>query len=265
MSELYISELAIYPVKSLAQVVLDESRIDRFGLVQDRRWMVIDRDGVFITQRQHARMCLVQPEFSGNKLKLKAPGMSDLIVADADEKIIRRVTVWEDKCNAYDCGNDAAEWLSQFLEIDCRLMYFPEDENRLVDQKYANSGDHTAFSDGFPILLTSNASLDDLNSKLDKSVPMQRFRSNIVISGCKPFEEDNWRILRIGELTLNVVKPCSRCSIPNIDVATADRCEEPIKALSTYRKKNNKIFFGQNVIANGKGVLRKGMSVEIIE
>ena len=121
-------------------------------------------------------------------------------------------------------------------------MFFPADENRLVDQVYAKPGDHTAFSDGFPLLLLSQASLDDLNSKLNTPVPMSRFRPNLVVSGCEPFAEDNWRILRIGELTLYVVKPCSRCVIPNIDVITAKRSAEPAKTLSGYRKRNNKIF-----------------------
>ena len=265
MSELYVSELAIYPVKSLAQIVLDESRIGRFGLEYDRRWMIVDRHGCFVTQRQHARMCLVQTELSGSELQLKAPGMLDLIVAVADDKIKHKVIVWEDECHAYDCGDETAEWLSKFLEIDCRLMYFPEEEDRLVDQEYANAGDYTAFSDGFPVLLTSQASLDDLNSRLDKPVPMSRFRPNIVVTGCDAFEEDEWRLIRIGDLTMRVVKPCSRCTIPTIDITTAEKSSEPIKTLSQYRKRDNKIFFGQNIIVNGQGLIKKGMAVEVLE
>jgi len=265
MSELYVSELAIYPVKSLAQIVLNESRIGRFGLEYDRQWMIVDKDGYFVTQRQNARMCMVQPEYFGNRLKLKAPGMRELLVTVNDYKTKHKVIVWEDECDAYDCGDEAAEWLSQFLAIDCRLMLFPEDEDRLVDQTYAEPIDYTAFSDGFPILLISQASLDDLNHKLEKPVSMLRFRPNLVVAGCSPYAEDGWKLLRIGDLTLRVVKPCSRCAIPNIDVATAKRTAEPAKTLSSYRKKNNKIFFGQNVIANGNGLLQKGMPVEILE
>lgn len=265
MTDLYVSELAIYPVKSLAQITLDESRIDRFGLVNDRRWMVVDQNGVFISQRQYAKMCLIQPVFINNKLTLKASGSKDLKVTSVNVNTRHKVVVWQDECNAYDCGDDVADWLSEFLDVKCRLMYFPKDENRLVDQMYAKSTDHTAFSDGFPILLISQASLDDLNSKLEMPVPMSRFRPNLIVSGCPPFAEDDWKTIRIGELLLNVVKPCSRCTIPNIDSTTAERGIEPAKTLSGYRKTNNKIYFGQNVIPNGEGFIQKSMPVEIVQ
>jgi uncharacterized protein len=265
MTRLYVSELAIYPVKSLSQILLDESKVSRFGLEKDRRWMVVDKSRKFVTQRQQARMCLVQTDLLDDVLKLSAPGMPDLSVAVVNKKTKHKVVIWEDECQVHDCGDMPAKWLSEFLHIDCRLVYFPEDENRLIDQVYASSDDHTAFSDGFPVLLTSQASLNDLNSKLAKSVPMSRFRPNLVVTGCDAFAEDNWRVIRIGDLTMRVVKPCSRCVIPTIDTSTGKKSSEPIKTLSQYRKRNNKIFFGQNVIANGTGFIKKGMTVEILE
>lgn len=166
---------------------------------------------------------------------------------------------------ALDCGDEAAAWLSRFLEMECRLVFFPEDEIRQVDPTYARSGDRTAFSDGFPVLLISQASLDDLNRRLKTPVAMRRFRPNLVVSGCEPFAEDGWKQIRVGEVTFRVVKPCSRCVIPNIDPDTAEKSAEPTRTLSGFRRRENKIFFGQNLIADGMGKLELGMPVEVLE
>ncbi len=264
MTELRVSELAIYPVKSLAGIALQSASVERFGLANDRRWMVVDADGRFLTQRQHARMCLIQPVLQGDELRLRAEGMPDLTVLHPAGRNKRRVTVWDDQCNALDCGDEAAAWLSRFLTIDCRLVYFPADEVRAVDPRYARPGDRTAFSDGFPLLLISQASLDDLNSRLDIPIVMARFRPNLVVQGCAAFAEDDWQEMRIGDLRFRIVKPCSRCTIPGIDPATGERGPEPLRTLAGYRKRDDKIFFGQNVIADGRGEIRVGMNVELI-
>ena len=180
---------------------------------------------------------------------------------------VKKVTVkiWQDECQAYDAGEEAAKWLSMALSIECRLVYFPDDEFRQIDLSYANKGEGTAFSDGFPILLISNASLNDLNARLANPITMQHFRPNLVVSGCNPFEEDNWKKIQIGNIVFRIVKPCSRCIIPNINIETAMRESEPIKTLSSYRKRDSKIFFGQNIIADSLGNIDLGMSIEIIE
>ena len=260
-----LSGLAIYPVKSFAQIPLSTARVHRFGLLHDRRWMLVDASGHFITQRQLARMCLIQPELHGADLMLRAPGMPALAVPAPRTEDKRRVTVWEDGCDGLDCGDAVAEWLGRFLSSDCRLVFFAENEVRPVDSRYAQAGDRTAFSDGFPLLLIAQASLDDLNSRLDTPIAMSRFRPNLVVSGCAAFAEDGWRRIRIGEISFRVVKPCSRCSIPAIDPTTGERGHEPTRTLSRYRMRENKIFFGQNVIADGQGEIRVGMPVEILE
>lgn len=269
MSNLVISELAIYPVKSMRQIQLDKSSLQFGGLKYDRRWMVVDTDGVMITQRKVARLCLIQPELISPEIDcgliLSAPNMAAIKVPVPDGCVIRNIKVWNDECSAYDGGNEVADWLSLFLEIECRLVYFPDNEIRIVDQNYAAPNDQIAFSDGFPLLLTSQASLDDLNSRLDENIPMVRFRPNIVISGCEAFAEDDWKQLKVGDITLRIVKPCARCIIPNIDIVTASRCKEPIKTLITYRKRDNKIIFGQNAIADGEGVIEPGMEVDVAE
>lgn len=262
-----LSELSIYPVKSCGGIALSQASLSPFGLESDRRWMVVDQQGNMLTQRTLARMCLVQTQLHNAQLTLSAPGMTNLSmpvlanIASAGTK----ATVWEDTCNAYDCGDMAASWFSEFLKTPARLVYFPEDEFRQVDLSYARKGDKTAFSDGFPYLLISQASLDDLNRRLAIPVEMNRFRPNLVVSGCNAYEEDLWKRIRIGSIEFSLVKPCSRCIIPSINPATAKKSAEPVKTLASYRMTNNNIFFGQNIIAQGTGMVELGMPVEILE
>ena len=265
MTNIAVSGLSIYPVKSCREIKLNSATVGPFGLENDRRWMVVDEKGFMITQRKVAEMCLINVELTDEGIILKNSSMNKIFVSTPiiNQKVI--VKVWADECQAYDAGDAAAEWLSTALSQQCRLVYFPYDEFRQVDLVYANQGEKTAFSDGFPLLLISQASLDDLNSRLTTSITMARFRPNIVISGCQPFAEDSWKKIRIGSMTLRIVKACSRCIIPNINIETAKREDEPIKTLATYRKRDRKIFFGQNVIADDLGKLDVGMEVEIIE
>lgn len=264
MREIIISSLAIYPVKSMRQVEIESATIDMGGLKDDRRWMVVDATGAMVTQRQQSRLCLIQPELVADGLCLRTSTMPDINIATPTGDDYVKVKVWNDTCNALDAGNEISLWLSQFLDMTCRLVYFPDNEVRVVDQIYANREDRTAFSDGFPVLLLSQASIDDLNSRLDIPVPMARFRPNIVIDGCEPYAEDGCHQLRIGEFTLRIVKPCSRCVIPSIDIDSAERTGEPTRTLSRYRRKDNKILFGQNGVIDGVGVIKTGMSVEMV-
>ena len=259
-----VSQLAIYPVKSMRQIALGNAVIDMGGLKNDRRWMVVDTEGRMITQRQQSKLCLIQPELLDDGLCLHANGTSDLTITIPDGNKTQDVVVWGDSCRAHDAGAAAGQWLTEFLGVACSLVYFPDSEVRTVDQTFAQEDDRTAFSDGFPVLLISQASLDDLNRRLVSPLPMARFRPNIVISGCEPYAEDDWKHLKVGDVTLRIVKPCSRCVIPSIDIETAERTGEPTKTLSQYRRKDNKIYFGQNGILDGCGLVEVGMSVEII-
>lgn len=265
MTKIKVSSLSIYPVKSCRNIYQQSARVEAFGLENDRRWMVVDEKGVMLTQRKISKMCLIQPEVVEAGLVLKTSGMDDLYVETplSNKKI--SVKVWDDECQAYHAGDEAANWLSHVLSIKCRLVYFSNEEFRQVDLNYANAGDKTAFSDGFPFLLISQASLDDLNSRSTSPVPMNRFRPNIVVTGCEPFAEDKWKKIQIGNITFRIVKPCSRCVIPSINIETAEREDEPLKTLIAYRKRDNKIFFGQNVIADSEGDITVGMPVEVIE
>ena len=265
MTDFTVSQLSIYPVKSCRGINLQSTSAEDFGLKNDRRWMVVDESGVMLTQRKLSSMCLINVTLTEAGIQLSTSAMESLQVTIPISANILKVKVWNDECMAYDAGDEAANWLSQFLNISCRLVYFPEDEIRQVDLDYANEGDKTAFSDGFPLLLISQASLDDLNSRLDNPISMNRFRPNIVVEGCQPYEEDSWKKIKIGDIDYSIVKPCSRCVIPSINPETAEREKEPTKTLITYRKRDNKIFFGQNVIAQATGKIDVGMHVEIIE
>lgn len=262
---LSISELYIYPVKSCRGIKLNTSEVELFGLKHDRRWMLVDPEGVMLTLRKLSRMCLIQPELTLSGICLSAISMQDLMVDIPNQNKTRKVNVWDDIVDAYDAGDEASTWLSIFLKTECRLVYFPDNGFRQVDQTYAQKGDKTAFSDGFPLLLISQASLDDLNQRMESPITIHRFRPNIVIEGCVPFAEDLWKKIRIGNIVFRLVKPCSRCVIPSINIETAEKENEPTRTLASYRRRENKIYFGQNVIAEGEGVIKIGMAVDLNE
>jgi uncharacterized protein YcbX len=266
MSGIRLSALYRYPVKSLAGESLSQARLDAFGLHRDRRWMLVDREGRFLSQRELPRMALISARLQAQGLVLQAPGNEDLSVwypgAEAERV---QVKVWNDRCLAQRVASLADAWLSDFLGQVCRLVYMPDESVRPLDPRYAKPQDRTAFTDGFPLLLISQASLDDLNSRLAEPLPMLRFRPNLVMEGCAPYAEDGWRRIRIGELTLRVVKPCSRCKITTVDPYTGESGSEPLKTLADYRRRGNEVYFGQNLLHDGPGELALGMPVEVLE
>jgi uncharacterized protein YcbX len=266
MSGVILSAIYRYPVKSLRGQAFDRLDVGRRGLIHDRRWMVVDAQGRFLTQRQLPRMSLIDASVDdGGGLWLAAPGMSALDLPDGESGAQIRVQVWGDEVNAGPVSGDADGWLSEFLGQDCRLVVMPEKTRRAVDPQFATPADEVGFADGFPFLLISQASLDDLNNRLTTPVPMLRFRPNLVVSGCSAFAEDGWKRIRIGELVFRVAKPCSRCVIPTIDFTTAERAREPLQTLMQYRRRDNKVYFGQNLLHEGGGALEVGLPVEILE
>jgi hypothetical protein len=187
-----------------------------------------------------------------------------------DRKNAPRVEVglWGGRGDAEDLGEHAADWFSSFLQTRCRLVRFPDDGFRPVDPDYARFEARVAFADGFPVLLTSESSLKELNARMDGGggrVPMDRFRPNLVVRGSEPFEEDRWRQIRVGELVLDVVKPCARCKITTVDQITGKTGTEPLATLAGFRKRDNEVLFGQNCVHHGPGSVRVGDEVEILE
>lgn len=265
-STLTLSALYFYPVKSLRGLRLQRAPVDRRGIHYDRHWLVVDGDGRFLTQRQQPRMALIHCALTPTGLRLSAPGMVDLDVDFAPVQTDpASVEIWHDHCLAHGAGADAAAWLSRFLGLECRLYYMPDETRRAVDPAYADERDQVGFADGFPFLLISEASLQDLNSRLQTAVSMIRFRPNLVVSGCEPYAEDSWRRIRIGGITFRVAKPCSRCVIPTINPETACKEREPLRTLGGYRRKGNKVLFGQNLLHDVSGELKVGSRIEVLE
>ncbi|MCU0766508.1 MAG: MOSC N-terminal beta barrel domain-containing protein [Gammaproteobacteria bacterium] len=260
-----VSELWVYPVKSCRGIALEQAEIGPRGIRWDRHWMVVDTAGQFLTQRQLPAMALVRTALRDDGLALEAPGRAPITVPyDAGEERIR-VRVWGDEVPARAVSTAADRWLTDVLTAPCRLVSFPDDAPRAVDAQYGRPGDETAFSDGFPLLLIGQGSLDDLNVRLREPLPMRRFRPNLVVAGAAPYAEDDWRRVRAGALELRVVKPCSRCAITTVDPERGVRDGgEPLDTLARYRRRNGRVYFGQNVIPDGPGVLRIGDAVAVL-
>lgn len=260
-----VSALFRYPIKSCRGAPLEEAALDPRGIVGDRRLMVVDPEGNFLTQRQLARMALIVPRLDGDRLSVQAPGTSELTVRCGNEGPRLEAQVWGDRCLAVDQGGAAAEWFSAFLEKPCRLVRMADSHVRRT-KRARRPGDQVSFADAYPLLLISEASLEDLNARLPAPLPMNRFRPNIVVSGCKPYAEDGWRTIRAGAVGLDVVKPCVRCVITTTDQQTAARGVEPLRTLATYRRTaDGGVMFGQNLLHHGPGALRVGDPVEVVE
>jgi len=263
---LQVSELFIYPIKSLPGVSVTEALVTDRGFEHDRRWMLADENGLFISQREAAEMTQLQVSIGKHSLYVThrtKPGGLDIPVGEPASGNICMVTVWDDICPAAYVSETADDWFSSMLGINCRMVYMTDDSRRPVDQAYA-PGDHiTSFSDGYPFLLVGQASLDDLNRRMDMKLPIDRFRPNIVFTGGRAFEEDLMDEIRINSVNFNGVKLCARCPIPTINQQTGEKGKEPLKTLAKYRLRNNKVYFGQNLVHSGEGVVRVGDVLEV--
>lgn len=270
-----LSALAVYPIKSCAGVALQQAQVVETGLDFDRAWMVVDPHGEMLTQRELPRLALVQPQFRHSELLLRAPGMLGLHLQLDTVETATRVRVWDDVVKAYDMGALAAQWFSDFLGTQARLVRFDPEQQRLSEAAWTGSIQaENSFSDGFPLLVVNQASLDDLNARLAAkglaAATLQRFRPNLVLSGLQPFDEDHIDELDIetdeGQVRLRLVKPCVRCDIPNVDPGSAQKSSEPGATLAGFRadaRLHGGITFGINaIIVGGQGFsLRSGQSV----
>jgi uncharacterized protein YcbX len=261
-----VSELNVYPIKSARGIAVDRWDIDEFGFRLDRRWMVIRPDNSFMSQRKYPRMALISVQLVDDQLLLSAPGMEPLKVSTAPPAgQPLSVVVWDDTIRAVLAGQEAARWITEFLELPCRLVYLPADSVRPIDPVYALGGDRVGFADAYPILLISRESLDDLNRRLEEPIPMNRFRPNIVVTGADAYGEDRWKRFRIAGMEFFGVKPCARCVLTTVDQSTGLPGQEPLRTLAEYRRFGGKILFGQNVIHRGTGTLSIGDRLEVVE
>ena len=255
---LRVSQLNIYPIKSLGGISLDLVRVTDRGLYLDRRWMLVDEGGTFMTQREFPKMALIRPALAADGLLLMSALHPDPLPVSMHGHSHVRVRVWDDICEAQYVGTAADAWFSTALGVTCRLVYMPDSSRRTVDPNYVPEGGITSFADGYPFLLIGQASLDDLNGRLEQPLPMDRFRPNIVFTGGEPFEEDRLPPFSIGGIQFRAVKPCARCVLTTIDQRTAHKGKEPLRTLVEYRAFDKKILFGQNLMHEGFGELAVG-------
>lgn len=264
MSELRLSAIYRYPLKSARGQSLTEATIDPFGLSGDRRWMLVDAQERFLSQRSTPVLALLEALPGQESLSLRF-GEQALRVAAPDASAPGlEVDIWNDRVGALLADPAANDWLTAQLGIDVRLVYFPDEGRRRVDPAFALAQERVAFSDGFPLLIISQASLNDLNTRLDTPVPMDRFRPNLVISGSEPFAEDSWKRLRIGETVIDLVKPCSRCAIPSIDQRNARRDPAINRVLADFRRRDGAIYFGMNALGEEGGRITVGDEVAVL-
>lgn len=261
-----LSSLIYYPIKACRGHEVESWNVERMGLDADRRMMVVTREGEFLTQRNYAKLALVTPTLNDGILTLAAPNFDSMPVAVQGSGTTIAVNVWKSKgVRSVDQGEEAAQWFSDWLGASVRLVHIADGYKRLVNAEYAVSDDdHTGFADGYPILVTSEESLQDLNSRLESPIPMNRFRPNIVVKGCHAFAEDTWNQIRIGDVKIAIVKPCARCEVTTIDKESLARSKEPLKTLGKYRKQKSGAIFGQNAIPLHEGRLQLGMNVEVL-
>ncbi|MBS1528720.1 MAG: MOSC domain-containing protein [Bacteroidetes bacterium] len=264
---LKVSGLYIYPVKSMRGISLDKARVTDRGFEHDRRWMLVDENNLFISQREIPELALIQIEIISEGLKTTfiPTGASIIIPFQPQTDEFAEVTIWDDTCMGQFVSREADEWFSRMLGAACRLVYMPDDSRRITDQRYAAEDSIVSFADGYPFLLIGQASLDDLNQRLVQPVPMNRFRPSIVFTGGDPYAEDLMHSIVIGDLLFHGVKLCARCNIPGIDQDTAIAYKEPIKTLARYRFKNNKIMYGQNLTHEGLGYISLGDELKVLQ
>ena len=260
-----LSGLFVYPVKSCAGVALAAAALDRFGLAGDRRWLLVDDGNRFLSQRSLPAMGQVSVAIQADGLTLGYRDHAVRVQTPAADAERCRVDIWGDEVEALDVGDTAATWFSSMLGRPCRLVYMGEDAQRRVDTDYAAHGETVSFADGFPLLLTTDASLASVNASLDAPVSMRRFRPNLVIHGSAPFAEDGWRRLQIGEHSFTVAKPCARCAIPALDPDTGTVHPALNRVLAATRRIDGVVLFGQNLLHAGTGDLRLGDAVRVLD
>ncbi len=261
-----LEAIYVYPIKSLGGILLREAQLELRGLRYDRRWMLVDEDGRFVTQREQPALARLGTALEANQLIVfeKENPSRRLALSLAPEAVAmpaRIVQVWGDRCRAQVYEKTVNEWFSDVLHTSVQLVFMPEATRRLVDGRYAQPSTPVSFADGFPYLIVGLASLDDLNRRLQQPVSVHRFRPNFVFSGGEPYEEDTWTAFAIGTAQFRAVKPCSRCAVVTIDQDTGSSSAEPLQTLATYRRQGHRILFGQNALWVGKGehTVRIGM------
>ncbi len=259
---LQLSEIYIYPIKSLSGTSLQSAQVLEKGLEHDRRWVLIDEDHVVITQRKHHHMALLKVEILDGKLIVNSP------LEDLEELFIPMtpfsgpevaVHIWGDVTAGIAAPVAINDWFSKALSIPCTLVHMSDTIKRPIKKEWSVNDEHVSYADGYPYLMIGQSSLDDLNSRMEETMEIQRFRPNFVFTGGSPYQEDRWEgTLKMGTVLFKGLKPCVRCVLTTIDPKTAEKGKEPLKTLATYRKNDRGIIFGQHLIALEEGAIHVG-------
>jgi uncharacterized protein YcbX len=266
-----LSEIWVYPVKSLGGIPLQESKVTDRGLELDRRWLLVDNEGRFLSQREYPELALFKPEITKDFLRITHRVLLESIdillhpvFSDAASKI--EVTVWDDTIDAYEVNPTISDWFTKLLGFSTRLVYMPDESERKLDPDYTITGNEiTSFSDAYPFLIIGQSSLDDLNGRLAVKISMNRFRPNFVFTNGEAFEEDTWREFKIGDVSFIGVKPCDRCVMTTVDQEKGlISGKDPLKTLAQYRNFGNKVLFGQNVIGLELGTVSVGDEIRVL-
>jgi uncharacterized protein YcbX len=263
MEELMLSQIWIYPIKSLGGISLNSCRVMKKGLELDRRYMLVDETGTAMTQRTHPTMALFKVILRDGLHIEYGDSSLDIITIPQHDGASVSVQIWDDSVSAVEANEDYSSWFTRHLGKACKLVYFPEENPRPVNPKYKVNDEHVSLADAYPFLIIGQSSLDDLNTRLEKAVPMNRFRPNFVFTGGVPYEEDKWRNFSIGDNRFIGVKPSDRCVMTTVDQKTAQKGAEPLKTLAGYRKIDNKIYFGQNAVALDHHIVRVGDTIRL--
>jgi len=277
-----ISEINIYPIKSLKGISLDSAVVEPRGLQYDRRWMLTTPDGMFFTQREFPRMATITVAVESGQLKVESETAGEMAIPfEPDRGERKAVTIWRSVCEGLVYDGAVSEWFSDAIGTECRLVYMPDSSRRPINERFDRGGDIVSLADGYPLMLLGEASLADLNSRLEQPLPMNRFRPNMVVSGSDAYAEDDWKGIRVGEAMFRATKPCERCVITTVDQSSGEfDGKEPLKTLATYRMAKhimpervdelgvdrNAVLFGQNLRAENPGAsVRVGDAAEILE
>jgi len=278
---MHISEINIYPIKSLGGISVKTATVEQRGLRYDRRWMLVDAAGRSMTQREFPRMATIDVSVKADGLLVTADGITALKVPfDPSASREMDVTIWDSVCGGQVFPDGVNAWFSQVLGVDCLLVYMPEGSRRSVSERFDKGGDIVSFADGYPLLVIGEASLADLNSRLGQPLAMNRFRPNIVVAGSEAFDEDGWEKIRVGDAVFRVTKPCARCVMTTIDQsAGVAEGPEPLRTLASYRMakmvipdrlaaygmSETAVLFGQNLIAETWDIpIAVGDEVEVV-
>ena len=266
MDKRILTEIWIYPVKSLGGIRLKSARVMEKGLQFDRRWMLLDENNIFMTQRNHPKMALIKIQTSSSaKDGFTIANRENSIFLPLDVSTLTPIEtkVWEDTVTVFEVSPDHSRWFSEQLGASCKLVSFKEESPRPVDALFAIHNEQVSLADAYPLLIIGRASLNDLNGRLKNPVPMNRFRPNLIFTGGEAYEEDQWKNFSIGKNHFAGVKPCSRCITTTTNQENGERGAEPLATLSQYRKKGNKVYFGQNVLAIDKDEIHEGDEIVV--